>query len=189
MGPNTTPFKTRLKVYLAGPDVFLPNAMQHGVALRALCEEYGFEGVYPLDAPGPTTADLASGPQSFGPDDAARIYRANIALIRGADAVMANLQNFRGYEPDSGTAFEVGFAAALGLPVWAYGAPSEPIIAQVPGDASGVDRDGYLIESFGLSRNLMLACSATIVDGDVRACLAAMQATLLAGEPHAHPAG
>ena len=43
---------------------------------------------------------------------------ANLEAIRAADFVMANLNDFRGPgEPDSGTAFEVGFAAALGKPV------------------------------------------------------------------------
>lgn len=42
------------------------------------------------------------------------IYHANLEMIRSADAVLANLNAFRGIEPDSGTCFEVGFATALG---------------------------------------------------------------------------
>lgn len=176
-----------MKIYLAGPDVFLPNAIAHGVALRALCAEYGFEGLYPLDGSESNTSTAADVPPTPGsPSDAQRIYQANIALIRGADAVMANLQNFRGAEPDSGTAFEVGYAAALGVPVWAYGAPSGAIVEQIAGDASGRDADGYLIESFGMSRNLMLACAARLIDGDVRDCLADMRAVLLATSHQQH---
>ena len=160
-----------LKIYLAGPDVFLPDAMAHGQALQRMCADYGFIGVYPLDGalPEPLTAT---------PRSAHHIYEANIVLLKGCDAVMANLQNFRGAEPDSGTAFEVGFAVASGLPVWGYGAPSQPITAQVPADAEGRDVDGYHVEDFGLSRNLMLACSIQLVDGDVHACLAAMRASV-----------
>lgn len=173
-----------MKVYLAGPDVFLPDAVAHGARLRALCADYGFVGCYPLDGDGEAEVD-GEADQA----DAARIYRANVALIRGADVVMANLQNFRGYEPDSGTAFEVGFAAALGLPVWGYNVPSVPIVDQVPHastsdtatshTADARDADGYLIESFGLSRNLMLACSARLIAGDASACLADMRSVLL----------
>ncbi|WP_416367503.1 nucleoside 2-deoxyribosyltransferase [Variovorax paradoxus] len=36
--------------------------------------------------------------------------------------MIANLEPFRGAEPDFGTVFEVGGATALGLPVVAYGA-------------------------------------------------------------------
>ncbi len=92
-------------LYLAGFDVFREDALDWGKQLKALCAEYGFEGLYPLDKQVP--AGL------HGPEAARWIYDANIALIRQADMVMANLDDFRGPgEPDSGTAFEVGFAVA-----------------------------------------------------------------------------
>ena len=48
------------------------------------------------------------------------IYRANIGLIAEADALLANLNPFRGSEPDSGTVFEIGYAIALGKRVVGY---------------------------------------------------------------------
>ena len=36
-------------LYLAGPDVFRPDAAARGEALKALCREFGFEGLFPLD--------------------------------------------------------------------------------------------------------------------------------------------
>jgi len=159
------------KIYLAGPDVFRTDAREWGRTLKALCREFGFDGRYPLDNDAPE--DLS------GQALAHWIYEANIALIRECDLVMANLAPFRGYEPDSGTAFEVGFAVALGKPVWAYHAPMGSIRDQVPqttnADGVEVDAAGQLVEDFGMSRNLMLACPATIIEGDVRACLAAMR--------------
>ena len=98
------------RVYLAGFDVFRIDAKAHGEHLKQLCRARGFIGLYPLDG------DV---PSFLHPLEAARvIYMANIEAIRAADFVMANLNDFRGPgEPDSGTAFEVGFAAALGKPV------------------------------------------------------------------------
>jgi nucleoside deoxyribosyltransferase len=154
------------KIYLAGPDVFRPDAVAWGESLKAACREFGFQGLFPLDNDAP--AGLA------GPALAKWIYEANIALIRQCDLVMANLDAFRGYEPDSGTAFEVGYAVALGRPVWAYHAPMGTIRDQVPNTA-GVDASGLQVEDFGLSRNLMLACPTTLVEGDARACLAAIR--------------
>ena len=84
-------------VYLAGFDVFLPDAVAHGQRLKALCATYGFDGLFPLDNTAPK--DLS------GAALAQWIYRENVALIRRADMVMANLNVFRGAEPDSGTAF------------------------------------------------------------------------------------
>ncbi|ARP88898.1 nucleoside 2-deoxyribosyltransferase [Bordetella genomosp. 9] len=156
-------------LYLAGFDVFRPDAVAYGESLRALCQRYGLEGLYPLDKSAPA--------QLSGRQLAAWIYRANVKLIQRADGVMANLNAFRGNEPDSGTAFEVGYAVALGKPVWGYRAAGESIVEQVAVGKSEdgmrhVDAQGYTVEDFGMSLNLMLACSATIVIGDAEACLA-----------------
>jgi nucleoside 2-deoxyribosyltransferase len=94
---------------------------------------------------------------------------------------MANLNEFRGPgEADSGTAFEVGFASALGKPVWGYRTVAARRLDHVPptlGTAGAVCRNGYLVEDFGMSVNLMLSCSSTLVVGGPRECLAAMRAS------------
>ena len=38
-----------LKIYLAGPEVFLPHAIEIGQRKKALCRQYGFEGLFPFD--------------------------------------------------------------------------------------------------------------------------------------------
>jgi nucleoside 2-deoxyribosyltransferase len=160
----------RPRVYLAGFDVFRRDARAFGERLRAECAEYGFEGVYPLDAEVPADLD--------GPRAAAWIYRSNIDAIHSADIVMANVDDFRGPgEPDSGTAFEIGFAAALGKEIWAYTTDAGTLIDRVPSHPGLQGREcerGFLVEDFGLQKNLMIACAARIVNGDARACLAAM---------------
>ncbi|TCF97563.1 nucleoside 2-deoxyribosyltransferase [Paraburkholderia strydomiana] len=160
----------KARIYLAGFDVFRADALEYGRSLQRLCASLGFEGLYPLDA---------IAPANLSPHDkAAWIYRVNVAAIRRADVVMANVADFRGVgEPDSGTAFEIGFAAALGKPIWAYrddlSALRErvPCIATVLGD---VCERGYLVEDFGLPLILMLACAAQIVEGGPLACLHAI---------------
>nr|WP_315592484.1 nucleoside 2-deoxyribosyltransferase [uncultured Cupriavidus sp.] len=158
-------------IYLAGFDVFRKDALAWGQQLKSLCAQFGFEGLYPLDK---------AAPQGLpGPDTAQWIYEANIALIRRADIVMANLDDFRGPgEPDSGTAFEVGFAVALQKTVWGYAADTGPLLERVrvttDDDGDARDARGYVVENFGLPINLMLACSVRLVNGDAAACLAAM---------------
>ncbi|WP_372492490.1 nucleoside 2-deoxyribosyltransferase [Caballeronia zhejiangensis] len=160
------------RIYLAGFDVFRRDAKEHGEHLKQLCRDRGFVGLYPLDG---------QVPSSLRRQDAARwIYAANIELVRSADIVMANLDDFRGSgEPDSGTAFEVGFAAALGKPIWAYRSNEGTLAQRVEAAATGSNgtycAGGYLIEDFGLSVNLMLACSAQLVVGGPGACLDAIR--------------
>ena len=156
-------------VYLAGPDVFRADAGEVALAHKALCRRCGFEPLHPGDQP---------------PDATSRdIFHANIGMIRRADAVLANLEPFRGPEVDSGTAFEVGFAVALGKLVVGHVAIPESLrqrVARLYGEvayhpASGVwrDRDGQLVEDFGHAVNLMLAEScAAIVGGGVAGALA-----------------
>ena len=38
------------RIYLAGPEVFLPDALEVGARKAALCGAHGLEGVFPLDA-------------------------------------------------------------------------------------------------------------------------------------------
>lgn len=160
----------KARIYLAGFDVFRADALEYGGSLQRLCASLGFEGLYPLDA---------IAPANLSPHDkAAWIYRANVAAIRRADIVMANVADFRGVgEPDSGTAFEIGFAAALGKPIWAYRDDLSALRERVPCIATAlgnVCERGYLVEDFGLPVNLMLAGAVQIVEGGPLACLHAI---------------
>ena len=38
----------RLKVYLAGPEVFLPNAADIANEKREICREFGFDSIFPV---------------------------------------------------------------------------------------------------------------------------------------------
>ena len=158
------------RIYLAGFDVFRSDASSHGEALKAMCQSRGTIGLYPLDGEIPDELDHRGKAQW--------ICHANMESIRSADIVMANLNDFRGAgEPDSGTSFEVGFAAALGKPVWAYTGENRTLIERVSirkeGNASYC-ANGFVVEDFGLNLNLMLACSARIVVGGPENCLDAM---------------
>lgn len=140
-------------VYLAGFDVFRADAIEHGRTLKALCAQHGLVGLYPFDN------ELPEG--LMAEEAAAVICNANIAMIKACDAVLANLNPFRGTEPDSGTAFEVGMAVALGKPVWVYFDANGSLREQIAHDAAGFDAQGFQVEDFGLPRNLMLACTWT----------------------------
>ena len=161
-------------VYLAGFDIFRPDAVAHGEQLKMLCGKYGFEGLYPLDKQVPRNL-----PQR---EQARWICRHNLALLRECDLVVANLNPFRGTEPDSGTVFEAGYAVALGKPVWAYTSRSDSLVAQLavqrlPGGRGHVDSVGYTVEDYGMNLNLMLACSINLVVGTVEDCLREIDAS------------
>lgn len=158
-------------IYFAGPDVFRPDLVAWRERVVALCDEYGITPLLPCDG----TAS-----------DARTIRETNLGMLTSASAVIANLVPFRGVEVDTGTAFEVGFACALGKSVVGFVPDMETLevrVARLFGPlvtANGFwpplfgerDRDGFGIEAFGLPTNLMIAGGVPIVVGDERTALA-----------------
>jgi len=138
--------------------VFLPCPGDRTAAQKAICAQYGLDGVSPLDA-------LPGEPPDWAARGAARrIALCNEAHIRRCAAVVANLTPFRGPSADPGTVYEVGFARALGRPVFGYATTTMGYAARVrlqsgEGHPAGYDADGLLIEEFGLFENLMVACA------------------------------
>jgi nucleoside 2-deoxyribosyltransferase len=163
---TTTERNSMKKIYLAGPDVFDPDPITTGKQLKALCAKYGLKGLFPLD----NVIKEHDHPHKT----AQAIREANIDLIKQADFVMANLNPFRGFEPDSGTVYEVGFAEALGKPVFAYAQDRRQIIERLR-EHQHLDQDalhcvdGKSIETFALSHNLMFA--HTLVADTPEACI------------------
>jgi nucleoside 2-deoxyribosyltransferase len=139
---------SNFRIYLAGFDVFLKKSIEHGQTLVAQCAAKGAVGLYPLDNQCP--------PGLTGVTMARWIAEANEAMINSCDAVLVNLNPFRGDEPDSGSVYEFGYAHGRGKPVWGYFADHRPMIEKIAG-AEGFDASGMAIEDFGLPLNLMLA--------------------------------
>jgi nucleoside 2-deoxyribosyltransferase len=152
--------KFRPRVYLAGPEVFLPNAREVGAEKCRIAAEAGFKGVFPLD----NALDLADLGKA---EQARRISQANEGLMRLCDALIANLTPFRGASMDAGTAFEVGFMRALGRPVAGYtNAPHDyreraQLIRTAPALPFDADHPHAEIEDFGLAENLMIEIAIT----------------------------
>ncbi|MCC7187063.1 MAG: nucleoside 2-deoxyribosyltransferase, partial [Acidobacteria bacterium] len=183
-----------MRVYLAGPDVFLPDPRARAAALKAICTRHGLDGISPLDP-------LAGGdpPGWAGLPEPYRIARRNEAHIAGCDALVANLTPFRGPSADAGTLFELGFMRALGRPVFGWSNCATPFAARTraafatTADTDGTCRDaeGLLVEDFpALSDNLMIdgaiaAAGGTLVirdlpRGEAWASLAAFEACIAA---------
>jgi nucleoside 2-deoxyribosyltransferase len=145
------------KVYLAGPEVFLPDAVAIGQCKKQLCAKYRFKGLFPFD-------------NEVKPDGSQTrfdvlIYRANVAMMREADFGILNLTPFRGPSADVGTVLELGLLVGLGKPVFAYTNEDRDFLARVRRSQAtqydaveNVWRDatGMTIEDFGNTDNLMI---------------------------------
>jgi len=79
-----------MNIYLAGPDVFLPDGVEIGRKKAAICARYLI------------------------------IFKGNEAMMEAADAIIANLTPFRGPSADAGTVYELGYMAGRGKLCFAY---------------------------------------------------------------------
>ncbi|MGJ4753873.1 nucleoside 2-deoxyribosyltransferase [Leptospira kmetyi] len=165
-------------IYLAGPEVFLPDAFAVLQDRKSVCTSFGFNAFSPFDSDIPL--DLKK-----DKDLARRIFFGNLDLIRKSNIVLANCNPFRGPLVDDGTAFEIGFAFSSGKKIYGYTKeilPLPEIVKKkipVSPHSSGyeIDSDGFLLnEDFGNCLNLMLEYSieksgGLLVEGGFEDCL------------------
>ena len=151
------------RVYIAGPDIFFYEAEKNLEQMRTICADHGLAGITPLDG--------EPLPDSLTKESQAKvIYQRNITLIESASALIANISPFRGVAMDPGTAFEIGFATARGIPVGAWTEDTREYLVRVSGAYGGHlrkgedehwrDPSGIEVEDFGLPENLMIAVPA-----------------------------
>jgi nucleoside 2-deoxyribosyltransferase len=173
------------EVYLAGPMVFWPDADAVFAEMKAILAGVGLSGVAPVD----NQASLEGIPP--GRPLARAIYEADEAIMRRVDAALFCVDPFRrGTEMDAGTAFEVGYCRALGLPMagWttdgrsyrekvtdfmarAFGETLAAAARNASGATSGAlrDADGVLVHSDGMVQNLMIEMAIEAGGGKVLA--------------------
>ena len=132
-------------VYLAGPDVFLADAVVIGGRKKEICRAHGFDALFPLD----DVPDADLEPR----DLALAIFDSCVAMMDASDLVIANMTPFRGVSMDVGTAVELGYMHARGKPVFGYTNVVDDYHERV--DAGGLSGSAELVEQFGFVDNLM----------------------------------
>jgi nucleoside 2-deoxyribosyltransferase len=149
-----------MKVYLAGPDVFLPDAIEVGRRKVDLCARHEFIGLFPLD----NEIDPMFGDASL------QIFRGNEAMMDKADVIVANLTPFRGPSADAGTVYELGYMAGQGKVCLGYSndpalyADRVARITRLEKQSNGrlIDSSGLFVENFGQIDNLMIVHSLDV---------------------------
>lgn len=147
-----------LKLYLAGPEVFLPNAREVLDAKAALTREFGFEPI----CPGDVSIEPAPTRHEFG----LKISAVDEDMMNRADGIVANLTPFRGIAADVGTAFELGYVCAQGKKVAGYTNMTANHFERTRGFYDGKVSEGpdgrkrgpdsLSLEDFDMIENLML---------------------------------
>ncbi|MFZ4762199.1 MAG: nucleoside 2-deoxyribosyltransferase [Alphaproteobacteria bacterium] len=166
---------SNIHAYLAGPDVFFPNAIEIGQAKKDYLASLGIIGHFPFDNEIP--------PEAFNnPQLAAKtIADANEKMMDDCckdgniGIILVNMNPFHGPSMDCGTAFEAGYMSALSkykgnVIIVGYSADErifEERVIQDVYNGVGITQsngmiygpDGNMIEAFGGEDNLMITAA------------------------------
>jgi nucleoside 2-deoxyribosyltransferase len=134
-------------VYLAGPDVFLPNAAAHAATKVEICRRIGLRGLPPLNEDVETAVTE--------PEVWRTIYEKDVAMMEKSDIIIANLTPFAGASADAGTLIEVGWFLGRGKPIFGYSNTSENFESRMRRQL-GAQYADLGIEGFHLPDNLMI---------------------------------
>lgn len=135
-----------ITAYLAGPDVFFPDAVAHAARKVEICRRHGLHGLPPLNEDIETVA---------ASDIWRVIYEKDIAMMERSDIIIANLTPFGGASADAGTLIEVGWFLGKGKPVFGYSNSSETFEVRMRKQLGERHAD-FGIEGFHLPDNLMI---------------------------------
>lgn len=120
----------QVQCYLAGPDVFYPDAVARGERKKQHLATLGISGHFPFDNEVPQeqfAGNGAAASRTIAEENEAMMERC---LANGdIGVILINMTPWRGPEMDSGTAFEAGYFSALrrmGKPVVLVGYYEEP---------------------------------------------------------------
>lgn len=148
-----------MKVYLAGPEIFLEDFRAQIDRKIALTRAAGLIPLSPGDIPVPEQPNR----HAFG----LAISAIDEQLMDACDAIIANITPLRGIAADAGTAFELGYMCARGKLVYAYSNVGADYYARLrnyygggdlaqTGDGRERGPDGLSLENFDMADNLML---------------------------------
>lgn len=157
-------------VYVAGPERYDADAQERYNAIKEWGARLGLRIAVPTDEVRDVSGDWEDDPYAR----AYHIFDRQQQHVRDCDILVANLNDFHGWEPDSDTSFECGMAFQLGKKLYGYMDSTARMIDRVP--SLGPEKEyrdicGCNVENFDYPINLMFASSMPIIQGDVFAAV------------------
>ena len=161
------PYKKE-NLYIAGPECFYNRGYSLWYSQRQLAEYYGFNVVLPTS----TQYKLDNEDLRLNADE---IFTDLIAQVEKTTTIIADLEFFRGCEPDSGTVFEIGWIYAQGGKCYGYTKDLRPMVfknhnAKVVNNRV-VDEYGWTHPYSALPFCPSLCASTKIIEGSYENCL------------------
>lgn len=173
----TLPRQEKPVVYLAGPERWEADCQEIYAKMKAICEKHGLTAIVPTDD--------APGVERIESDDpyavAYNTFDRQQQHVRNCDIIVANLNDFHGWEPDSDTSFECGMGYQLGKKLFGYMDDTTRMIDRVPNlgaEKEYRDACGCNAENFDFPINLMFSGSMPILEGNFESVMERVAAAL-----------
>ncbi len=171
--PGEKPF-----VYLAGVGRYQENAQEIFGKMKEICAAYGLQAFSPVD--------WAAGVEQLKTENpyvwAQNLFDNFQQHVRNCDVIVADLNNYRGYEVNNDVGFECGMGFQLGKKLYGYMDDTSPMIRKIPhlgADKEYRDHTGSNVENFNYPCNLMFGCSMKIFEGKFEKIIANVAEDLL----------
>lgn len=149
------------KLFIASNVIYSPDPTAVETCLQ-VCRTYGFDPLLPE--------------RGESEDQVEGAYQKTLERIGNCDVIAADLNGFRGYEPDGGICFIVGLGYSFGKKLYLYVDDEKGPTGHYPYtsvDINGVivDKDGIFVSQLDQPVNLMLGCSSKVVVGGFENCI------------------
>lgn len=151
-------------VYLADLVRYREDRDEQYALMRELCARHGLRAVTPCDWAEGQKETFCYNPYAKAGNLAENYHQ----LIRGCDAVIADLNHYKGYECSNDVSFECGVGFELNKKLFGYMNDVRPCIEKIPhlGEKAGFrDGNGCSVENFNYPVNLMFGSSMEILEG------------------------
>lgn len=167
---SAAPKRERPVIYLSGFERYDEDGKEIFDKLKILCKKLGYEARIPFDE--------ISGIQEIQTENpyikAANLFDRFQQHVRDCDVIIANLNNYRGYEINNDVAFECGMGFELGKKLYGFMENTDKLIHRIPhlGEEKEYrDHTGSNVENFDYPANLMFGSSMKIFQGDFEAAV------------------
>lgn len=155
---------TRPLIYLSGFERYDADGEEVFARMKEICDKYGFDAVSPMDAAPGVHEKPTDNPYIW----AAYKFDNWQQHVRNCDIIVANLNDYRGYEINNDVGFECGMAFQLGKKMYGYMDSADKLINRIPhlgADKEFRDQTGSNVENFDYPANLMFGSSMKIFEG------------------------
>ena len=149
--------KNPKRVFIASSKRYDDDYTEYKESIRSEYKAKGLEAVFSGDL----TPIASQDPLRYAQSQ----FECNMTLLSSCSAIVADLNNFHGFEPNNDVSFECGVAWGMGIKCIGFTDDARIMRERIPHYENGRDWYGNNVENFNLPINLMFGSYFNIIQG------------------------